>query len=165
VRERLIAFVWFGSAVLTHVCLNPGAQDSKSIMKHRETKGSCLCGSIQYSIESEPLTSLHCHCSDCRKATGAPFVTWAVFPRTAFTLTANAPKRFDFAGRIRLFCSACGTALAYLPSDDSEIIAVTVGSLEGADDCQPAFHCWTKDKLSWIHLADSLPAYETTKNG
>ena len=40
------------------------------------TTGSCQCGGIKFEIEK--VTALtHCHCSVCRKTTGASFATFA----------------------------------------------------------------------------------------
>jgi hypothetical protein len=36
-------------------------------------RGSCLCGGIGYEITGELESPLNCHCSMCRKATGAAF--------------------------------------------------------------------------------------------
>lgn len=38
-------------------------------------QGSCLCGQIEYEVELIPDKTFNCHCSYCRKAHGAAFVT------------------------------------------------------------------------------------------
>jgi hypothetical protein len=38
--------------------------------------GGCLCGAVRYSIALPPQWVAHCHCSMCRRAHGAAFVTW-----------------------------------------------------------------------------------------
>jgi len=38
-------------------------------------QGSCLCGGVRYEIRGEVGPSLHCHCTQCRKASGASFTT------------------------------------------------------------------------------------------
>ena len=37
--------------------------------------GSCLCGSINYKSNSDPLVIQNCHCDQCRKATGSVYFT------------------------------------------------------------------------------------------
>ena len=39
-------------------------------------KGSCQCGAIQFQIEGKPKWVAHCHCADCRRATGAAASTY-----------------------------------------------------------------------------------------
>ena len=37
--------------------------------------GSCLCGSVNYKSNSDPLVTQNCHCEDCRKACGSVYLT------------------------------------------------------------------------------------------
>ena len=37
--------------------------------------GSCLCGSVNYKSNSDPLVTQNCHCDDCRKACGSVYLT------------------------------------------------------------------------------------------
>ena len=36
-------------------------------------KGSCLCGGVRYEIDAELQSVSYCHCSQCRKASGAAY--------------------------------------------------------------------------------------------
>ena len=45
--------------------------------------GSCLCGSIRYTLD-RPIEEIdHCHCSMCRRFHGAAFATYGRVPRQA----------------------------------------------------------------------------------
>ena len=82
-----------------------------------ETKeGACACGAIAFRCETNAASAVHCHCNDCRKATGSAFATIAGVPRTAFTLISGKPKSWvttgDSGGRVeRQFCGSCGSPL------------------------------------------------------
>lgn len=39
-------------------------------------EGGCLCGAVRYRVTGKPYHVTHCHCSMCRRASGAPLVTW-----------------------------------------------------------------------------------------
>src|ERR1700752_2191842 len=54
--------------------------------------GGCFCGKVRYEISAAPVGSTVCHCVDCRRATGAPFVGWMSVPWSAFRLVAGATK-------------------------------------------------------------------------
>ncbi len=41
-------------------------------------QGSCLCGQITYEVELLPNKVFNCHCSYCRKAHDADYVTVAL---------------------------------------------------------------------------------------
>ena len=38
--------------------------------------GNCLCDSVRFQFELPSLFAGHCHCSMCRRAHGAGYVTW-----------------------------------------------------------------------------------------
>ena len=56
-----------------------------------ERTGGCLCGAVRYRVTAEPLHATHCHCSMCRRASGAAFLTFATFPASALTWTEGEP--------------------------------------------------------------------------
>lgn len=41
--------------------------------------GSCLCRAVKYEVIGEPVTIRVCHCGNCKKATGAAFMTNGFF--------------------------------------------------------------------------------------
>src|SRR5438552_10825339 len=91
--------------------------------------GGCLCGSIRYEATGQPDNITHYHCLDCRRSSGAPFVTWASFSRSGFRLIAGRPRELPWAGRLRSFCPDCGTPLTLLAGPDADEVDVTVWSL------------------------------------
>lgn len=121
--------------------------------------GGCLCGAVRYVVQGPPGVVLNCHCADCRKAAGAPFVTWAVFPRDALTWSGAEPKRVCWEERLRLFCPDCGTPIAVLPGELADIIVVSVCTMDHPEALRPECDAWTQDMLPWVRLADHLPRY------
>ncbi|MGI9115923.1 MAG: GFA family protein [Chthoniobacterales bacterium] len=121
--------------------------------------GGCLCGAVRYEGRGAPYNVTHCHCADCRKSAGAPFVTWASFPREDFRFIRGEPRTVSWAGRLRSFCSDCGTSLTFLSGSDATEIDVTVASFDEAERVSPADHTWVCDQLSWIDAIDSLPKH------
>ena len=72
--------------------------------------GQCLCGAITYQVSGEPGFVALCHCTDCRWASGAPMVAWAMFAEAALILTKGTPKTINSSGTaMRSFCAACGS--------------------------------------------------------
>jgi hypothetical protein len=131
-------------------------------MNAKIIRGGCLCGAVRYEA-TEPYDVTHCHCADCRRGSGAPFVTWACFRRSAFKFTAGQPRELRWAGRLRSFCSQCGTPLMFQASPEADEIAVTVCSLDQPETIAPADHTWVSDRLPWIRLADDLPTYDQSR--
>ena len=120
-------------------------------------EGGCFCGAIRFRGELNQQCICHCHCEDCRRASGAPFVTWACFERHDFQITAGVPRQHLKNERVRYFCQDCGTQLFWLRAENSPIICATVGSFDDPRQVTPQIHIWTEDKLPWIPICDNLP--------
>ncbi|MEE7625565.1 hypothetical protein V3O24_05270 [Methylobacter sp. Wu8] len=59
-------------------------------------KGSCLCGAIEYEIDSIDMPVAHCHCRTCQKAHAAPFAS------TAAMLQGDMPNYTDIEPVIQI---------------------------------------------------------------
>ena len=59
--------------------------------KHR---GNCFCSNIQFEIIDTGGTVAACHCLDCRKASGAPFMVFVVVEKIIL-LKADNPVQFN----------------------------------------------------------------------
>jgi hypothetical protein len=129
-------------------------------MNSKVTSGGCLCGSVRYEATGEAYHITHCHCSDCRRSSGASFVTWASFRRGDFRITVGQPRELRWAERLRSFCPQCGTPLTFLTGPDASEVDVTVCSFDEPAAVTPADHTWVEDQLPWIQLADHLPMYQ-----
>jgi hypothetical protein len=100
-------------------------------------KGGCFCGKVRYEAAGTPFHAGNCHCSMCRRTTGAPFVAWFTVRRGDFRFVAGAPTRFrSSAHAARSFCSACGTQLAFESDLYPDETDVTTCSLDEPE--QPA---------------------------
>ena len=112
-------------------------------------EGGCACKAIRYRLTESPLIVHACHCRDCQRATGGPFVIniWIegrfveagpVAPKS-FRLTGGTGKHHDV-----FFCETCGTTLwsryHIVPSD-----------------------ClfYTRSKLPWLVLPEGVPTFQT----
>jgi hypothetical protein len=132
---------------------------SVDTMNVKVIRGGCLCGAVRYEATGAAYNITHCHCLDCRRSSGAPFVTWASFTRGNFRFIKGQPRELRWAGRVRSFCPDCGTALTFMSGPDTQDVDVTVCSLDEPQAVKPADHIWVEDRLPWIHLADGLPTH------
>jgi hypothetical protein len=41
-------------------------------------KGQCHCGAVKYEMSTNTVHQALCHCSDCRRHSGAPMVAWGL---------------------------------------------------------------------------------------
>ncbi len=68
-------------------------------------------------------------------------------------------RRVTYADRFRSFAACCGTPLFIQDEVDSEWIDVTVASLDDPKAFPPEAAIWTEDKLPWVKLDPSRPAF------
>jgi hypothetical protein len=126
--------------------------------------GSCLCGGIRYQIEGPLGAVVNCHCSMCRKATGAAFRTRAAVPAHAFRWIRGEEllTRYESsAGNVRTFCRVCGSTLpSFFPSAASEI-GLPLGTLDDDPGVRPEAHVYVGSKAPWYEITDALPQYQT----
>jgi hypothetical protein len=127
-------------------------------------KGGCFCGRIRYETTAAPFHETNCHCSICRRTSGAPFVTWFSVPRSEFRLVSGEPARFEStAAATRSFCPHCGTALTFEHGDFPDEIDVTTCSLDRPELVPPKDHTWTSSKVTWLKLPNELPEYPESR--
>ena len=127
-------------------------------------RGGCYCGRIRYEAAATPFHETNCHCSICRRTTGAAFVTWFSVPRSQFRLARGEPIRFrSTAKATRSFCPQCGTQLTFEHDEFLDEIDVTTCSLDEPEKVSPKDHTYTSSKVSWLKLTDTLPQYPESR--
>lgn len=120
-------------------------------------QGGCYCGAIRYEAEATAFHMTNCHCSICRRTSGAPFVAWFSLPRPGYRVTQGAPARFRSTPKgMRTFCSRCGTPLTFEHVDTPNEIDVTTCSLDDPEVLPPEDHTYTSSRLKWVRLSDGL---------
>ena len=123
--------------------------------------GGCHCGAVRYEVSGEAQHVALCHCSDCRKAAGAPMVAWVAFADDDFTITKGAVVTHNSSGAsMRSFCGTCGTGLLFRNAEMlSGIVDIQSVTLDDPDALPPAVHIQTADRISWMETAHELPAF------
>jgi len=122
-------------------------------------KGSCLCGGIQYEVNGVFGSVVHCHCSMCRKATGAAFRTRAAVPTASFRWLAGESllsKYESSPGETRTFCRVCGATLPTFFRDHPDQIGLPLGTLDDDPGVRPSAHVFVDSKAPWFEIADGL---------
>lgn len=125
--------------------------------------GSCLCGHVRYRFDGEPRALVACHCSQCRKATGSAFGTFALVLKAHFGWTAGEERVATFASSAearRLFCRDCGSTLGSLHDQRPTFMHVAAGTLDDAPAMRVAMHAHTASKATWHEISDGAPQHE-----
>lgn len=114
-------------------------------------KGGCFCGTVRYEIDDGDYRAGHCHCTMCRRTSGAPYVTWLVVPKQRFRYTGAEPAQLESSahGR-RYFCASCGTPVVCVVDGHPDYVDITVGSLDTPEVIVPDFELYADTKLPWV---------------
>lgn len=128
-------------------------------------EGGCLCGSIRYRSTAAPVRGVICHCSMCRRHSGAPVLAFVHFPAAQFQWIGGEPTRFrssEFAERG--FCPKCGSTLSMHEQVLADRVQITVGSLDEPDRVRVDDHVWTEESIAWFEIADQLPRFKRSSS-
>ncbi|GBE84404.1 Mss4-like protein [Sparassis latifolia] len=83
-------------------------------------KGSCYCGSVSYSVAGGPVLSAYCHCINCQRLSGCPFIHTVHVEFDAFSWTHPPPHGAQLESytienkpwKTRWRCKQCGVCVA-----------------------------------------------------
>ena len=131
-------------------------------------RGSCLCNGVRYEIDGAIGPALNCHCSMCRKVTGAAFRSRVAVPYKNFSWTSgeNLLTRYESSpGTLRIFCRVCGATLISLFDDNPNTIGLAMGTLDDDPGIRPAFHVFVRSKAQWHEITDDLPQFDALPPG
>ncbi|WP_427968963.1 GFA family protein [Altererythrobacter sp.] len=125
--------------------------------------GKCLCGHITLAIDSDPIGSRTCWCTDCQKFGGGNGTTNAFFPADSITHTGELTwfEKVADSGNTtwRAFCPQCGTHVFTRGSGRPEYTGVRMGMLDEKDLIAPQAVIWTESAPPWATFDPKLPHF------
>lgn len=124
-------------------------------------EGGCLCTKVRYRVLPGPADAGYCHCTLCRRASGAPVQAWFTVPTSHLTWLSAPPRRYLTPGdAVRTFCPDCGSPLTFNEGERIDTIDITICTLDQPQMLPPTHHIWTASRLPWMaSLGPGLPAY------
>ena len=117
-------------------------------------EASCNCGAVTVRATAPALMQFYCHCDDCQRATGAPYIGVAVFPAGAVSVHGETDA-WTLRTLPRHRCRACGTQMiGEVPG--GELVGIRADRLPaGAFD--PRFHI--NCRYAQLPVRDALTHY------
>ena len=127
-------------------------------------EGGCACGAVRYRLASEPLFTNCCHCLNCQRQTGSAFVINLLIEADRVELLAGDPHPVDAprddGSTQRIFrCPTCEVAI-FSQYGHPGVSFVRAGTLDDPASVAPDAHIFTRSKLPWVALPDSVPAFD-----
>lgn len=124
--------------------------------------GGCQCGAVRYSAEGAAEHHAICHCTDCRRASGAPMVGWIAYKEDAVSVQGAPVRRESSPGVTREFCGTCGTGLFYRnPAVLPGLVDVQSATLDTPEAVPPGAEIMVRDRLGWMDSIGTLPRFIT----
>lgn len=125
-------------------------------------EGGCLCGGVRYEYDGNIEEISICHCSQCRKAQGSAFAPVTPVDAARFRLVSGAELLKEFRsspGKVRVFCSNCGSPIYSALDTRPEIKRLRVGTVDTAFVCTDVFHIFYASKAPWLDCDDAYPHF------
>ena len=126
--------------------------------------GGCACGVVRYRLTAGPLITHCCHCLNCQRQTGSAFVVNLLIEADRVALPAGEPRPVDVprddGATQRVFrCPECQVAV-FSEYGGPALRFVRGGTLDDPREVVPDVHIYTRSKLPWVRLPDSVPAFD-----
>jgi hypothetical protein len=127
-------------------------------------EGGCGCGAVRYRLTSDPLFVHCCHCLNCQRQTGSAFVINVLIETDRVEVLAGDPQPVgvprDGGNMQKVWrCPACQVAV-FSEYTVRQVRFVRAGTLDDPTAVAPDVHIFTRSKLPWVTLPDSVPAFE-----
>ena len=129
--------------------------------------GHCMCGSITYSCDAEPVGTAVCHCTECQRQTGTAFSIVVGLPAAALEVKGDTLAMFKTPAEAndgeteRNFCSACGSPIFSVSPAFPEVAWLKAGTLDDTSWLEPQMEVWGRSAQPWVAEVEGRPRAAT----
>jgi len=134
--------------------------------QHNKYEGSCFCGAVNFTLETNPEAMAYCHCDSCRH--------WSAGPISAFTLwnpdklkvtqgkehitsfNKNPGSTDETVVSIRKWCKKCGGHV-FTEHPTMGLVDVPAALIRGLN-FKPGFHVHYQESV--FPVKDGLPKFK-----
>jgi len=133
-------------------------------MTENKLCGTCACGSVGYEITTPFQFFQYCHCSRCRKTSGAAHAANILLNRDQFVWTkgeglVNRWEHPDAERFCNSFCTVCGSKLPWLTRSGDSFL-VPAGTLDDAPPVSPERNIFWESQAAWYREVGELPIFD-----
>ena len=132
--------------------------------KMQNFTGSCLCRAVTYKSKSAPLRTFDYHCEDCRKCSGAPYLT-NIFVKEATLNVQGKLKSYIHQSEsgntiTKKFCGLCGCQMFSLNEGRPGLVRIHAGTVNELEVVKPQGEVWISKKIPSIKMNETLDKFE-----
>lgn len=125
-----------------------------------ELLGGCLCNSVRYRINAQPLATRLCWCRLCQYLAAGNATVNVVVPSAAISITGELREYRSVAASgnamVRRFCPTCGTPMFSQAEVRPHQLIVRAGTLDEPNRITPTTAIWTDSAPEWACFDPAL---------
>ncbi len=126
-------------------------------------KGSCFCGSIAFEISGDIPALYQCHCSECRKTTGAAASAGLILAKENFHWLQGEEliRTFlkDSGFRVH-FCGNCGSPVPNAMTRFPQFMWIPAGLMDDVLPVKVANHVYVASKAAWDEIGGNAAQHQ-----
>jgi hypothetical protein len=123
-------------------------------------RGQCLCGNVELEIGVPARWAWHDHSAASRRAHGAAYATYVGSWKSRCRVRKGEDSISSYedksAGRVRRFCTRCGTPLMYERSHSPTMVNIPRALFHGRTGREPRYHIGIQELQDWTYLGERL---------
>ena len=123
--------------------------------------GQCGCRAVTYEVADEFTYALNCHCSNCRRMTGAAYKPLAGIEISKINISDGLEDTISYgdSDSESFHCRKC-SSLLYVAVRGRTYAHVLMGTLVDTPSIRPDRHIFVGSKAAWFEITDDLPQFD-----
>jgi hypothetical protein len=128
-----------------------------------------MCGAVRFEVLPPLGAASYCHCTRCRRRTGAAASPQARIDAAALRITSGEQRVRAYrppGGFDKLFCGECGSALFSRNPVDPAQMSVRLGAFDDDPGVRPSWRQFVAYAAPWEPIPDDgLPRFDEGRPG
>ncbi|MHC8332565.1 GFA family protein [Pseudomonas sp. LB3P25] len=129
----------------------------------RSYKGSCFCGTVEFTVSGEPVGTGYCHCESCRHWSAGPVNAFTLWKPEAVQVTRGADNIGTYNKTPRSYRKWCKTCGGHIFTEHPEMGLIDVYAAIIPDLAySPGVHVHYQETV--LRIKDGLPKLKDVPN-
>jgi hypothetical protein len=127
--------------------------------------GSCLCRSVRYRSDAQPMMTAVCHCENCQRQSGTALAIVVGVPAGSIEFEgeenlATFVDRGESGNPVnRRFCKKCGSPIVSLVEMMPNLTFIKAGTLDDKSWLRPTMHVWCDSAQPWVQIPAGMTRF------
>jgi hypothetical protein len=121
--------------------------------------GSCHCGQVKLATDLDPMLTMQCNCTSCRRHSGS-FTLHTFYAESEIEIEGPT-KTYEYTGgsghkMTASHCTNCMTKIAVRPEIFEGMLGVPVGMFDNAKSFTPKMEMWNSERLPFLASSECM---------